>query len=151
MLRKLWLTQISLHSCVVFLLAGVGWSGYNWGKYVNGSSNGFWYHASHAHSMVSWGNSTTGPYGNQWTPRGECKPAGNCTSDLYGLTGPAWVESTTFTDDVHWVVSAPKCLPAVVVLCYYMRAFIIVAQILHFSQLFSGAILQIAPAQNDFQ
>eukprot|EP01048_Picozoa_sp_COSAG05_P042123 COSAG05_NODE_22573_length_264_cov_0.606061_1_plen_62_part_10 len=21
--------------------------------------NGFWYHASHAHSMLSWGNSTT--------------------------------------------------------------------------------------------
>ena len=69
----------------------------------NGTSNGFWYHASHAHTMVSWGNSTTGPHQMQWTPRGDCKPAGNCTTSLYGVRGPAWVDSTTFTDDIHWV------------------------------------------------
>ena len=53
--------------------------------------------------MVSWGNSTTGPHQMQWTPRGDCKPAGNCTTSLYGVRGPAWVDSTTFTDDIHWV------------------------------------------------
>lgn len=92
--------------CWLDVVIGVG--GYNWGKYVNGTSNGFWYHASHAHSMVTFGNSTTGPNGMQWTPRGDCKPAGNCTTSLYGLRGPAWVDSTTFTDAVHWVVSVQR-------------------------------------------
>ena len=85
---------------------GVGWSGYNWREYVNGTTAGFWYHASRAHSMVCFGNSTTGPDHTRWTPRGDCKPTGNCTTSLYGLRGPAWVDSTTFTDDVDWVVSS---------------------------------------------
>jgi hypothetical protein len=40
---------------------------------------------------------------DQVDAQGGCRPNGNCTTHEWGLRGPAWVDTHTFTDDVAFV------------------------------------------------
>ena len=79
---------------------GVGWSGYNWGRTVNGSCYGSWYRGSQSHSMVNFAANNGTKYNcsndTEWLPVG-------ASDEEFGLRGEANVDAHLFTPDLAFV------------------------------------------------